>query len=323
MNKGKNVQGPDPDKQRKWLKPRESIHAALQEGVDAFLKAQSRRLKATSLKKRRSDMRVFTFYLETVGIERFQDVKRDTFDRFRLWLLDTGYGESMRESCTRAVQMLYRWLAERGDLFEDPAAHMKIPKAPVKMGTVLTVNEMRRLLRIPDMATITGFRDRTIMEVLYATGVRKCELIGMKVFDLDLERETVRVVGKNGKERIVPLGKQAAQCLRVYLRDIRPKYQPRLSRDYEELWLGRYQKPIVDAAVNQMVRKYAKAAGLKKAVDVHTFRRSCATHLLQGGAHPVAVAQLLGHADLTSLSHYLRTTVRDLKRAHAQTKPGQ
>ena len=161
------------------------------------------------------------------------------------------------------------------------------------------------------------------MEVLYATGVRRSELIGMKVFDLDLDRETVRVVGKNSKERIVPLGKQATQCLRIYLRDIRPKFQPKLSRHSEELWLGRYQRPLCDASVNILVRKHTKAVGLKKTVDVHTFRRSCATHLLQGGAHPVAVAQLLGHADLTSLSHYLRTTVSDLKRAHAQTKPGK
>lgn len=323
MNKGKNLREPSPLKQRKHLRPRESVHAALQQGVDAFLAVQRRKLKPTSLTKRRSDLRVFTFHLETVGIERFQDVKRDTLDRFRLWLLDHGYGESMRETCTRAVQLLFRWLAERGDLFEDPAAHLKIPKAPVKLGTVLTVSEMRRLLRAPNMTTIQGFRDRTMMEVLYATGVRKGELLGMKVFDLDLDRETVRVVGKNGKERIVPLGKQAAQCLRVYLRDVRPKFQPKLSRQNEELWLSRQQRPMVDISVNNIIRKHARAAGLKKTVDAHTFRRTCATHLLQGGAHPVAVAQLLGHADLTSLSHYLRATVSDLKRAHAQTKPGQ
>jgi integrase/recombinase XerD len=321
MNKRKNVC--DLRKSRQYIRPRECCHAALQQGVEDFLAAMRRRLSLNSLVKRRSDLRVFTYYLETADIRRFQDVDRRALDKFRLWLLDRGYGESMRETCTRAVQLLLRFLAARGDLFEDPAAHLKIPKAPVTLGTVLSIHEMRRLLSAPDMATPQGFRDRTMLEVLYATGVRKGELLGMKVFDADLEQRTARVIGKNSKERVVPLGKQATQCLRAYLRDIRPKLQPKLSRQNEELWLSRERKPLGGVSVNVLIRQYAKTAGIKKAVDAHTFRRTCATHLLLGGAHPVAVAQLLGHADLTSLSHYLRTTVGDLKRAHAQTKPGQ
>jgi len=323
MDKRKTVYKPNP-KKPDTIRPAVCAHAQMQEGVEAFLAEIKRRKQSPlTIGKRRYDLRLFTAFLEERDIRRFQDVTRRTLDQFRLWLMDQGYSEAIQESTTRAAQLLLRFLAARGDLFEDPAAHLKIPKAPMKFGTVLSISEMRRLLRGPDLTTPEGIRDRAMIEILYATAMRRGELFGLKVFDVDLDRATVRVCGKNGKERLLPLGRQAVQYLRLYLTDSRPRFQPRLSTQYEELWLSCLRKPVTYAMINVMIRGYAAAAGLNKPTDPHTIRRTCATHLLLGGAHPVAVAQLLGHADLTSLGHYLRTTVGDLKRAHAQTKPGQ
>ncbi len=322
MNTGKNVG--QLKKLRQRFRPRETPHAALQQGVDAFLEDLKRRkLNPQSIHKRRGDLRGFTYYLETHGIARFQDVTRRTLDLFRLWLLESGYSDSMQESCMRAVQLMFRLLAARGELFEDPAATVEIPKAPLRMGTVLSVREMRRLLSMPDLTTLQGVRDRAMMELLYSTGMRRGELMGLKVFDVNLDNATTRVHGKFDKERILPLGKQAVRYVRLYLTDVRPKLQPLLSRQHEDLWLSRNRRLIGEALPAVRIAGYVKAAGIAKPVDAHTFRRTCATHLLLGGAHPVAVAQLLGHADLESLSHYLRTTVGDLKRAHAQTNPGK
>lgn len=306
------------------FRPAGCAHAPLRAGVEDFLaELKHRKQSPLSVGKREYDLRLFTAFLEERDIRRFQDVTRRTLDQFRLWLIDQGYSASIQESTPRAAQLLFRFLAARGDLFEDPAAHLKIPKAPLNLGTVLSVNEMRRLLSAPDVTTPQGLSDRAMLEVLYSTAMRRGELIGLKVFDVDLDRATVRVCGKNRKERLLPLGKQAAHYLRLYLTEARPTLQPRLARVPEALWISRYRQAVKEATVSAMIRRYAAAVKLAKPTDTHAFRRTCATHLLLGGAHPVAVAQLLGHADLTSLSHYLRTTIGDLKRAHAQTKPGQ
>lgn len=284
---------------------------------------KARKYRPGSIKKRRDGLRKFLLYLEQTGIKRFQDVDLKTLEAYRLCMVDHEYSDYCIESDLRAAQLCLRFLADRGDLFEDPGRRFKIRKAPVNLGVVLTEREMNKLLSVPDTSTYPGLRDRAILEVLYSTAMRRGECRNLKVHDVDLDRATVRVSGKGRKQRLLPLGKQAVKFLRLYFEQVRPRYLPKFAPAPDALWLTPSHKPMGCQRLPLMINKCARLAGIKENVDTHTMRRTCATHMLRGGAHPVVVAELLGHADLTSLAHYLRTNITDLKAAHAKSKPGR
>ena len=302
-----------------------TANAHLQSEADKYLAdLKARKYTPGSIKKRRDSLRKFLLYLEQTGINRFQDVDLKTLEAYRLCLIDHEYSDYCIESDLRAVQLCFQYLEEQGLLFENPAQWFKIRKAPVNLGIVLTEREVNKMLSVPDTSTYIGLRDRAILEVLYSTAMRRGELKSLKLHDIDLDRATVRVTkGKGGKQRLLPLGKQAVKFLRLYLEQVRPRYLPKFAAAPDALWLCPRRKAVGLVTINTMIRRCGKLAGIKKPVDTHTMRRTCATHMLRGGAHPVVVAELLGHAGLKTLSHYLRTSIKDLQHAHAQSKPGR
>jgi len=246
-----------------------------------------------------------------------------TLEAYRFALVEHDYSDSSIESALRAASLFFRFLEERGHLFENPARKLKIPKAPVIMGTVLTDKEVRQLLAAPDLTHRRGLRDRAILEVIYSTGMRRAEVAGLTLFDVQLDQATVKVTGKGRKQRLLPLGKHAVKYVRLYIKESRPKYLPKFSPAPDALWLDRHQQAISPQGITLLIGRHGKACGVEKSIDAHTLRRTCATQMLRGGAHPVAVAQMLGHSGLRSLSHYLRTTITDLLKSHAQTNPGR
>jgi|GEM_PF-615120 len=302
-----------------------STNEALCGPVKEFLEdLKARRFSPQSIKKREDDMRKLLVYLESRDIKSPAEVDLETLEAYRFALIDHGYGDSSIESALRAASLFFRFLEERGHLFENPARRLKITKAPLVMGTVLTEKEIRHLLAQPDPTHPRGLRDRAILEVLYSTGMRRGESVGLTVFDVHLEDASVKVTGKGRKQRLLPLGKLAIKYVRLYLREARPKFSPRFSPAPDALWLDRFRRPLSAQGISGVISLHGKSAfGKEKSIDIHTIRRTCATHMLRGGAHPVVVAQMLGHSGLRSLSHYLRTNITDLKAAHAKTKPGQ
>lgn len=300
----------------------ETANAALKAIVEGFLAAlRARKQSPQTVKKRRDTLRKLLLYLEARHIERFADVDGPMLEAFRLCLVDHGYSENEIEHTQRATQFLFRHLEEQNLIFDNPAERLKIRKATVTLGKVLTEREANRLLAAPDVTRPKGLRDRAILEVLYATGMRRGEAAGLAVHDVDLEHATVKVQGKGSKQRLIPLGKHAVHYLRLYLQEARPRLLPKLSPPTDALWVDHFRKRLSLQGVCGVVKRYAAEAGVP--ADPHTMRRTCATQLLRGGAHPAVVARILGHADMTSLSHYLRTTITDLKETHARTNPGR
>ena len=230
-------------------------------------------------------------------------------------------GRSVRTVARRlvAARVFFRYLVREGLLAADPTEVMDAPRLWKELPGVLTPREVDRLLAQPDPSRRLGLRDRTILETLYATGLRVSELTGLRIEDLRFEVSCLRCIGKGNKERMVPFGAAAREWLQRYLEEARP----RLTRDPEapRLFLSRSGRPLDRRDVWAMIRARACAAGLGRAVSPHMLRHSFASHLLAHDAPLRVIQEMLGHADIATTQIYTHVDGDRLRRVHAQFHP--
>lgn len=288
-----------------------------------FEYAEQRKYSSETILLRRQVFRRFISFLAVGKIDGFKDVSLEILETYRISMFDDGLSPNTIQVHMGSIRMLFDFLEERNLLFENPTRNMVLHKQIRAVKDVLTESEAKKLLAAPDTSNKVGLRDRALLEVLYSTGVRREELIAMTVFDIDTDRQTIRVIGKGRKERILPLGKHAARYVELYLRHSRPKLRNEDHPKSDMLWWSIFHIPLGIQMPRQIVKLHARKAGIEKRISTHTMRRSCATHLLKNGAHPLMVAELLGHSCLTVLSNYLKVTITDLTAAHARSKPGR
>jgi integrase/recombinase XerD len=200
---------------------------------------------------------------------------------------------------------------------EDPGHLLENPKLPKKLPEFLSREEVSKVLALPDTATQLGMRDKAMLELLYAAGLRVSELIQMKVLDYDDQTGLLRVFGKGAKERLVPIHYTAQDVLNRYLENNRPTFRP--AEDC--MFLNRSGKGLTRQGVWKMIKNYAEKAGIKRSISPHTFRHSFATHLLEGGADLRTVQLLLGHSDITATEIYTHIQAGRLKSIHQQFHP--
>ncbi|TVM03332.1 MAG: hypothetical protein CV087_05555 [Candidatus Brocadia sp. WS118] len=262
------------------------------------------------------------WYLRARGLDRLADVQLSDLDDYRAHIMDRGFNINSVNSYLWSIRKFFEFLDESQLIFHNPAHSLLIPRPNRRMQPVPTEQEMKQLLSVPDVLTPVGVRDRAILEVMYASGVRRGELLGMKIFDPDFERGMIRVVGKGRKERVVPLGKHALYWLKEYIKDSWNKLV-KTRVDTHALWVSKDGTAVSGVRVDQMIRGYVKKAGIVKSISAHSLRRACATHMLMNGAHPVQLQMLLGHASLESLSQYLQIGIRELMQTHHKTRLGR
>ena len=236
-----------------------------------------------------------------------------------LHLSERGLASTSVRRAQSALRTYFGFLIEEGLLNEDPTEGLRSPKVGRTLPTVLSLNEMEALLEAPRLDSPGYWRDRTILEVLYATGVRVSELIGLRITDVDLDTGVCAVFGKGAKERLVPLGRPACVALERYLRDVRPGLD--LGRGQGRVFLSRRGRPLSRTTVWELVRSAARAAGLTSKVSPHTLRHTFATHLLEGGADLLAVQELLGHADVSTTQIYTHVDRSHLRDVHRKYHP--
>lgn len=219
-------------------------------------------------------------------------------------------------SCLRGF---FRHLVEHGQLQRDPTANLSHPKLGRRLPGVLTAKEVLALLRAPKLDETTGLRDRAMLEVLYATGLRVSELTGLKLASVNLRQGAVRVVGKGGRERLVPMGEQAMIWLSRYLDEARPELVHGRSSDV--MFPSRRGGEMTRQTFWYAIKRYAVAAGIGKQISPHTLRHAFATHLVDNGADLRAVQMMLGHADLSTTQIYTHVAQSRLKALHAEHHP--
>lgn len=220
----------------------------------------------------------------------------------------------------KTVVVFLHYLRRNGLAQANLLNHISYVKEPKLLpGSVLTHAQVKKLVRVIDISTMTGRRDRTIIELLYSTGIRAREMTLLTLEDIDLDNAIIKVFGKGRKERIVPIGKTALRHLQTYLLAIRPFMKSAaLSR---ALFLNAIGNPLSQVSVRDMLKRYAQEAKLDINVTCHTFRRSCATEMIRENANIYHVKELLGHESIETLKPYTKLTIFDLKKTHAKCHP--
>ena len=217
-----------------------------------------------------------------------------------------------------SIRAFHRFLLREGDVDRDVTAGVVRPKLPKRLPKPLSVEEVTRLLGQPDRSP-AGLRDRAVLETLYGGGLRVSELVGLDVDDVDLEEGSVRVLGKGGKERDVPLGRYARDAIDAYLTRVRPTIATRRSRS--ALFLNLRGGRLTRQGCTLILEKHAKTAGIARKVSPHALRHSFATHLLEGGADVRVVQELLGHASVATTQVYTLVTREHLREVYYTSHP--
>lgn len=222
----------------------------------------------------------------------------------------------------RSIKRFFEFLEKANIIFINPAECITEPKKEKgRIKATLTPREARKILDQPNLGTLPGIRDRSILEVFYSTGIRLNELCALTIYDADLTGGMLRInKGKGSKDRVVPMGKHAVKLLREYITKVRPKLT-RKNRTCRHLFVNRYGGTISDQVAIIMVRRYVRAAKLKKQVTAHTFRHTFATVLIKNGADIAAVQKMMGHSHIKTTQGYLRSLGVDIKAVHKKTHP--
>jgi integrase/recombinase XerC len=273
-----------------------------------------------TIKNYRHEIRQFLDFLEEQGIDSWDGVDRYVLRRYLAWLQAEGYVKASIARRISEMRSFCRYLVREGILDTNPIRVISSPKIPKRLPDYLDPHQVEALLAAPDTTVPQGQRDRAIMEVLYASGLRVSELVSLNLSNVDLRHRELRVWGKGGKERLALLGEPACRALKRYVRDGRPQFI-KGNKATKALFLSRLGTRLSTRSVSNILHKYAKLAGLRMRVTPHILRHTFATHLLDGGADLRTVQELLGHADLSTTQIYTHVSQARAKEVYRKAHP--
>lgn len=278
-----------------------------------------RGLAARSIDSYAGDLKRYLSYQAGCGAEDPRQITRERIMSFLGELGGHGLSPSSMARTISAVRGFHRFLLSEGLTQGDPSEDIEAPKLRRKLPEVLDVAEVEALLNQPDTSKPLGLRDRALLEVLYACGLRVSELISLRPSDLFFDQGFVRCLGKGSKERLVPVGRSARIWTERYIEGGRPALAK--GRPSDRLFLNARGKPLSRMGFWKLLRNYAAKAGIRKRVHPHILRHSFATHLLEGGADLRSVQEMLGHADISTTQIYTHVDREYLKEVHRQFHP--
>ncbi|MHC4543052.1 MAG: site-specific tyrosine recombinase XerD [Planctomycetota bacterium] len=265
------------------------------------------------------DLKSFLVYCKSQNVSRLHQIKPALIQMYLQVLSRAEKSESSIKRCLVAIRMLLRFAKLTGRVSDDFTAILEGPKLWQKLPTYCSKKQVIDLLNAPSPDEPFYLRDKVILELLYATGVRASELAGLKTSNLNLDIGYLRCLGKGNRERVIPVGKAAIAATVEYLRELRPKLAKSQSADF--LLLSRTGLPLSRIEIWRLVKKYAIRAGLPANLTVHTLRHCFATHLLTGGADLRSVQEMLGHVDIATTQIYTHVDQERLRKIHKEFHP--
>ncbi len=266
-----------------------------------------------------TDLLGFFQFLRDKEIDSLKEVDRHVLRDYLSHLMEKGFVKASIARKLSAIRSFYRYLQREEIISTSPVAATSSPKLDRRLPSFLSIEEINRLLEAPDLSTPQGRRDRALLELLYASGLRVSELVNLNLEQVNLDTNEVRVWGKGSKERVVLMGKPAARALTTYLNQSRPKLLGK--KGSSALFLNRYGGRLVERRVQRILEKYTAIAGIGKRVHPHMLRHTFATHLLDGGADLRVVQELLGHASLSSTHIYTHVSKSQARKVYLAAHP--
>jgi len=278
-----------------------------------------RNASAYTVRNYTTDLLDFFNFLKAKGTGSLKEVDKYIVRDYLSWLVEQGFVKASIARKLSAIRSFYRYLLREEMVSTSPVATTSSPKLDRRLPSFLAIEEMERLLEAPDLSSPVGRRDRALLELLYAAGLRVSELVSLNLGQVNLETREIRVWGKGSKERMVLMGEPAARALSVYLSQGRPELLGK--KGGSALFLNRYGGRLPERRVQRILEKYANIAGIGKRVHPHMLRHTFATHLLDGGADLRVVQELLGHASLSSTQIYTHVTQSQARKVYLSAHP--
>ncbi len=270
------------------------------------------------------NLSIFERYLSAQGIDDLRKITPKIIHEYQQGVAAEPLATESKAMRIRPVKRLFEHMVDTHRLLINPTEGVvETCRKGRKIGPVLTVEEVKRLLAQPNLKLKTGIRDRAVMEVLYSSGIRLSELLGLGTYDADLKEKVLFIrKGKGRKDRVVPIGKNAVTHIRLYLQSVRSGFAlPNTNEPI--LFLNKKGYPLSKGSVQALLRKYRFAAGIQKPISPHTLRRTCATHLVQKGADIRYIQKLLGHKYLRTTQAYTKIMPVEVKKMHERTHPNK
>jgi integrase/recombinase XerD len=258
----------------------------------------------------RRDLERFILFLKGLNIKNPESITRQLVSTFITKLSASGLKSSSIERAIASIKSFFGFLIREGKVKTDPTSDIKMPQKSKKLPKALSMEEAQILVESPK-----NLKDKAILELLYAAGLRASELVGLTVNDVNLDVGFVKCFGKGGKERIVPIGEQASKAIKEYIANERQK------NDSDSLFLDHHGKKLTRQGLWFIVKKYVKITGVRGSATTHTLRHSFATHLLEKGADLRSVQEMLGHSDISTTQIYTSVSRERLKKVYLSAHP--
>jgi len=295
--------------------------ASTDESVDRYINYLifEKGLSEKTIESYSRDLTRFLNYLKSSDISHLSKVDTPLVLKYLIELRDTGLKQRSRARHLVSLRGFFRFLVQEKMIPKDPIRNVELPKSTLKLPDVMSVEEIERLLNAPNPETPRGVRDAAMIELLYAAGLRVSELISLKLQDVNFHAGFVRIFGKGGKERVVPIGRYAQEKIEEYILSARPILLKNTVSRY--LFVARAGRPMTRQGFWKLLRNYVIKANINKTVTPHTIRHSFASHLLEGGADLRAIQEMLGHVDISTTQIYTHVAREYVKKMHEKYHP--